>query len=247
MSDQNKKETEKRKEFKIEVKEHAELPAIAKTAYISSNDFCKLTSELFKGVFADSEGCFFEAGNGEPTVSLLFNHGQYDEGAVLACELAGGKASGSSILDRTRNRDRQMTEGDRFYLTEDGKDAIKNLLTSRLYNNGNPNWRAIVGEWTDRSVVNYYNMGQIPQYTKVAGISLSRLCGLIFGNKSEDGEFVEYDVRIATALTPVGYPQNGMNMNVNYMLAITVVSSAEVAKIYEKLGYGTVGAHIIRA
>ena len=227
--------------------EPAILPTIAKTAYLSSNEFCKLTSELFKGVFADSEGCFFEAGNGEPTISLLFNHGQYDKDAVVACELLGGQASGSSIIDRTRNRDRQMMDGDRYYLTEDGKDACKSLLIPRLYNNGNPNWRSIVGEWSDNSVVNFYNMGQRPQYTKVSGISLSRLCGLLFGNKDENGEYVEYDVRIATALTPAGYPQNGMNMNVNYMLSITVVSSAEVAKIYEKLGYGTVGAHIIRA
>ena len=243
----NQNEETKRKKFEINVEEHATLPTIAKTAYLSSNDFCKLTSELFHGVFADFEGCIFEASNGEPTVSLLFNHGQYDEGAVCACERAGGKVSGSSIIDRTRNRDRQMSEGDRYYLTDDGKDVVTTLLTSRAYNNGNPNWKMIVSEWQDRNMNTIYNYGQAPQYTKVSGISLQRLCNLLFGNKDkETDEYVEYDVRIATALSPFGYPQNGMPMNVNYMLALTVVGSAEVQKICEKLGYGTVGAHIVR-
>ena len=244
MSNQN--EETKRKKFKIEVDTPAELHAIAETAYLSSNDFCKMVSELFKATFVDFEGCIFEAGNGgEPTISLLFNHGQYDEDAITACERAGGKVSGSSIIDRTRNRDRQMSEGDRYYLTEDGKDVFCKLLTARAFNNGNPDWKRLVSEWQDRSISTMYNYGQLPQYTKVSNISLSRLCSLIYGNK-KDNDPVEYDVRIATALTPVGYPQNGMPMNVNYMLTVTVVSSSEVAKIYEKLGYGTMGAHIVR-
>lgn len=250
MSKENKNGAEREK-FRIEIEEHATLPAIAKTAYISSNDFCKLVSDLFKGVFADFEGSIFEAGNGgEPTVSLLFNHGQYSDDAICGCERAGGKVSGSSIIDRSRNRDRAMIEGDRYLLTEDGKDVVSELLTARNFNNGNPNWKFLVSEWQDRSVNSLYSYNQTPQYTKVSNISLQRLCNLLFGKKDPDtNEAVEYDVRIATPLTPVtGYGQvAGMPLNVNYMLTITVVSSAEVAKIYEKLGYGSVsGAKIIR-
>lgn len=243
MSNQN--EETKRKKYEIELEKPVDLPAIAKTAYLSSNDLCKMVSELFKAAFADFEGCFFDATNGEPSVSLLFNHGKYDEDAVTACERVGGKMSGSSLIDRTRNRDRQMIEGDRYYLTEDGKDVISTLLTGRAFNNGNPNWKMLVSEWQDRSVSTMYNYGQTPQYTKVSNISLQRLCSLIFGKKNEDNDYVEYDVRVTMPLTAMGYPQN-MNMNKNYLLTITVVSSNEVAKVYEKLGLGTVGAHIIR-
>ena len=122
--------------------------------------------------------------------------------------------------------------------------------TTRSYNNGNPNWKNIVSEWSDRSMANMYNYGNIPQYTKVSSISLQRLCNLLFGKVDANGDHVEYEVHIAAPLTPIaGYPManNGMNMSVNYMLAITVVSSEEVSKIYEKLGYGSFGgARIVR-
>lgn len=242
MSNQN--EETKREKFKIEVESPLDFPSIAKTAYVSSNDFCKTVSELFKGVFADFEGCIFDATNGEPTVSLMFNHGKYDDDAICACELAGAKASGSSIIDRTRNRDRQLAEGDRYYLTEDGKDAILSLLTARAFNNGNPNWRTIVSEWQDRSISNMYNYGATTQYTKVSNISLQRLCGLIYGDKDEDGDRIEYSVNIASPLTPAGLQQNGMVMN--FVLTVTAVSAKEVAKIYERLGFGGMGVNIVR-
>lgn len=243
MSNQE-KET-KRDKFKIVIEDHADFPSIAKTAYISSNDFCKTVSDLFKSVFADFEGCIFEAtNNGEPTISLLFNHGKYEEDDICACELAGAKASGNSIIDRTRHRDRQLLEGDRYYLTEDGKDAIMSLLTSRAFNNGNPNWRTIVSEYQDRSISNMYNYGPVTQYTKVSNISLQRLCGLIFGDKDGDGDRIEYTANIASTFTPAGLQYTGMTAN--YVLSVTAVSAKEVAKIYEKLGFGGMGVNIVR-
>ena len=244
MSDQIK--NNQREKFKIEVTEPTPFDAIAESKYLTSNELCRLTSELFKSVFADYEGCIFEATNGEPTMSLIFNHGKYDNDAVVACERAGGKVSGSMVLDRTRNRDRQLQEGDRYYLTEDGKDVVMSLLTSRTYNNGNPNWRNIVSEWTDRTVMNMYSYQQLPQYTKVSFIDLRNLCRLIFGNKI-DGDTVDYAVSIASSLTPNGYQaMGGMSMNMNYMLNITRASAKEVAAVYEKLGFGSMGTRIVR-
>lgn len=235
----------KREKFEIVVDEHAVLPTISKTAYLSTVDFCKLVSELFRGVFADFEGCIFESGGMEPTISLLFNHGQYDDDATCACERAGGNVSGSSIIDRTRNRDRQLAEGDRYYLTEDGKDAIGSLLTTKAYNTGNPNWKTLTSEWQDRSVGNMYNYGQLPQYTKISNVSIQRLCSLLYGNKDANGEYVEYDVRVATPIIPAG--AGVMPVSPNYILTITTITASEVAKIYEKLGYSSVGANIVRA
>lgn len=244
MSDQNK--NNQRKPFKITLDEHQPFEAIAESKYLTSNELCRLTSELFKGVFADYEGCIFETTNGEPTMSLIFNHGKYAENDTVACERAGNKVSGSSILDRSRNRDRQLQEGDRYYLTEDGKDAIMSLLTSRAFNNGNPNWKNIVGDYTDRNVMNMYQYNQLPQYTKVAFIDLRNLCRLIFGN-NVDGDTVDYSVTIASPLTPNGYQTMGsVPMNMNYMLNITRASAKEVAAVYEKLGFGTMGTHIVR-
>lgn len=243
MSDQN--NATKRVPFEITVDEPLDFEAIAVTKFITSTELAKAASELFKGVFADVEGCIFEAGNGgEPTLSIIFNHGDYSGSNLpVGCERIGGKQTGSNILDKTRNRDRQLKEGDRYYLTEDGKDAVISLLSPRYYNNGNPNWKIICTEWTERSATNYYTNVQNPQYTKVNFIDLRKICGLLYGTKIDD-DHVDYDVKIASVMNPGGYP--GMTNNSVYMLNITRASSKEVEKTYTKLGFGAIGSSIVR-
>lgn len=239
------KEANRREKFSINVKKHAEFPDSAKTGFLTSTEFCKLTSELFKATFADYEGCIFETteNNCPTTLSLVFNHGQYDEDAIVACERPGGKSVGSSIIDRTRTRDQQLREGDRYYLTEDGKDVVTSLLIPRFYNNGKPDWKKIVGDFVERNPYNQYNQfGQRPpQQTRVAYIDLNRVCSLLFGSKL-DGEPVEYSV----AVTQMPYYQMMPGMTNNYLLSITRVSVKEMTKMYEKLGFGSVGSQIIR-
>lgn len=242
----NQKDETKREKFTIEVAEPLEFQTIAKTAYYSSNDFCKMVSELFSSVFADYEGCLFDAtSNGMASISLIFNHGNYDEDATCATEKMGGKTSGSSLIDRSRIRDRQMTEGDRYYLTEDGKDAIMPLLNPVAFNNGNPNWRHLVSEIQDNSNGSYYNFGRGTQYTKVSNISLSKLCGLIFGTKDKNGDDLEYDVKLAAPM--MNQYQVGNGITGNYMLTVTSISSEVVESLYRKMGWVSAGANIVRA
>lgn len=245
MTDQ--KKNEQRKKFTVTIEEHVPFDPIAGTKYLTSNDLCKMTSELFRGIFADFEGCIFNASSGEPMIELIFNHGKYEEGATVACSMAGSKDSGSDILNRTRNRDRQLREGDRYYLTEDGMDLVETLLIPRMYNNGKPKWAEIVGDHIERNMVNMYSYQQQPQYTRVSFIDLRSLAKFIFGDKDKNGEDVDYSVAIAAALTPnptMGY--QGVPMNQNYMLTVTQVFAKEIAAIYERLGFGTMGTHIVR-
>ena len=210
---------------------------------MTSDELCKRASELFKATFADFEGCIFEVSQqGEPSLSLVFNHGKYDSDAIVACELAGNKPSGSSLLDRTRRRDINNTEGDRYYLTEDGKDVIKELLLPRQFNNGKPNWKQICGDFVDRTVVNMYGT-QAPQYTKVSFISLNRLAGLLFGTHIDE-DLKEYEVRIGAVMPQ---PMMGaMQMQAKYMLQIMCASTKEVNEMYKKCGWATTGSNIVR-
>lgn len=244
MKNSNSNKNDERVPFEVSLQEPLKLDVIAETAYIFSSDFCKSISELYRNVFADFEGCIFETANGIPTVSLIFNHGQYDEGATVACSRLGDKTVGSSIIDRTRSRDRQLTEGDRYYLTDDGKDAIKQILIPRIYNNGNPNWKTIVSDWTDRNVNTMYTFQQPVQYTKIAFCDLNRLCSILYGDKDSDGNKVEYDVTIKSPWGPAGNTNSGIVSN--YILAVTKVNAKEVRSMYEKLGYGTYGSNIVR-
>lgn len=241
----------KRDKFVIQLDEHEPFEATAETKYITSNEFCKLVSELFKGVFADYEGCTFDVSNGgEPTISLIFNHGKYDENAIVACSRPDAKdTDGSTVIRSIRRRDVQLRDGDRYYLTEDGKDALKELLTPRAYNGSKVNWGSIVQDIVDRTASTYYMpSNQIPQYTRVSFIDIKRLCSLIYGRKMENGDQMDYQVTIASPLSQMNYSMNGMPVGAsNYVLSITRASLKEVTKMYEKLGYSTMmGTNIVR-
>lgn len=234
-----------RKKFEVEIEQPIEFGAIASTKYITSNKFCAMVSELLKQVFCQYEGCIFEVNQGmEPTISLIFNHGEYPtENNNFAIEKVGASNVGYSVIDRGRTRDQLIKDGDRYYLTEDGKDFVKSLLIKRVYNNGNPDYRKVVSEFTDRGPINsYFAQQQNPQYTKVSFISIERLCSLLFGAKDKDGNSVEYAAVVAAPIP--GY--NGINGNTNYVLNIQQIDSKELTDFYNDIGLGTNNINIIR-
>lgn len=243
MKNQNEKES--REKFKIIVDDLEVEPGVAQTNYVLSSEIQQKISELFKSVFADYEGCIFEVSNGEPTISLLFNRKKYDEDERVGSYRIGAN-SGSSVIDRRRNQDRQMQEGDRYYLTDDAKDVVSDLLIPRLYNNGNINWKLIVSDYQERNQNNYYMMpNQIPVYTKVSGLSLNRIlnANLLegFASKDKDGNKVEHGATLAAPLNYMNYQQGSV-----YVLTITTITVNNLNKIYEKLGFGSAVSGIIR-
>jgi hypothetical protein len=217
--------------FEINIDEHAPFDAIASTKFMPSHELAQYVSELFHGVFADFEGCMFEipANGAAPCFSLVFNHGDYDKGATVGCERAYNRnVNRNDVVSRIRNRDNRVNNGDRYYLTEDGKDVVKTLLTRNAFNNGNPNWKIVVGEYYEGNQ-GIYGV-RTPQYTKVNFIDLDRVCGLLFGTEL-DGDTVEYHVQVMSPIMQFQGQPSG-----NYMLSITRVSSKEIRKTYEKVG-----------
>lgn len=230
--DVNQQETkEERTPFKIELENPIPFTPIAETEYLTSNDLCQLTNELFKSVFADCEGSIFEPGNGMPPfISLVFNHGNYDNGTRVACErMAGSK--GNDVVSRVRYRDNYVANGDRYFLTDDGKDVFKELLNPRAYNNGNPKWKTIVAEHQEMQPM----YGQQPQYTKVMFLDPARICEKIFGDEL-DGDKIAYNVNIIASMNRTPMPNVASN---NFLLQVTRVSAKEIKGVYEKLGFGS--------
>ena len=238
-------EETKRDKFVVDLDEHFDFGAIASSKFITSNDLCEKVSELFHLVFADYEGCTFEMTGNEPTISLFFNHGEYPDAEHVATEKIGSKSVGSTIIDRSRSRDRLLKEGDRFSLTEDGKDVIKDLLILKVYNNGNPDFGRVACEWAERGPVNSYFSQAPVQYTKVSFISVPRICGLLFGSKDAEGNDVEYSANVVSAINPTGF--NSQFATANYILNVTQVSAKELSEFCNKIGLGaSAGANIIR-
>lgn len=209
---------------------------------ITSVQLCKLTNQLYRAGFADYAGCTFEVLNGVPVMSFYFNHTRPTEDGVYACERGDGKTAGNTILDRTRNRDRQMREGDRYKITEDGKDVISKLLHPRFYNNGKPQWGNIVSDITDRSAANFYNPNAAVQLTKITGIDPRRICAKLWGSEEDS----DYGLEVKSNLAFNNPTMPGAQQNPNYVISITKAFSENIKKTYESLGMGTMGSNIIR-
>lgn len=234
-----------RQTYKITIDEHPKFPATSKSAFIMTHDLCKKASEVFNSTFADYEGCFFEVDpNGLFYVTLVFNHGEYGD-EVVACKRGGiEKSSGYKLLDRSRSIDNRIKHGDRYLITEDGKDIIAPLLLSNYFNNGNINWSRIVGDYSENRSAGYsqYNFYNAPQLTQIKFIDVNRLIGLIYGRKIGDEKF-EYMAQLTGAL----HGGNFANPNINgeYVLTVTQADVEEVNNLASKLGMN-MGSKIIR-
>ena len=238
---ENRANDSKREPFVVTIDEHYNFDPVAASKFITSSELCKMISDLLHGVFCDYEGCTFDVNQGmEPTISLVFNHGDYTGSELpCACERLGAKQVGSTIIDRGRARDMFNRNGDRYYLTEDGQDFVKQLIARRFYNNGNIDYKRIVSEVVDRGPMSTSFMPQSNQYTKVSFISIDRICSLLFGTDEENGDRVEYTVNMAA---PINYGAGAFN----YVLNITRISAKELSSFCNKIGVNMQSLNIVR-
>ena len=213
--------------------------ADAEVKIITSNELCRLANEYFKVAFADYEGCFFEMSQGAPSITLVFNHAKHEDNKVYAVDMVAGGKVGNSVLERTRAYDRLVKEGDRYHITDDGIDIIKDLLAPRYFNNGKPNWGAVVTDYVDRQAA-YYQGGV--QYTRIIGIDPRSICRILIGKKEGDS-WLDYAGDVKAELSA----RNGFGISSpNYVLNITKAYNEHIKKTYEELGLGTAGSNIIR-
>lgn len=230
-----------REPFKINFTERPALDFVGNIAYLSSTELGKIIYSVFKNVYQDFEGCIFKPGNGEANYSLIFNHGNYADDAIVGVTRNTDNSTTNDTINRLRAHDRSLRYGDKYFPTNELKDIVGKLLTNRAYNNGKPNWGQIINEYTDQTMSNMYMaQNQKPQLTEVKFIDLNRIVKYIFG-----GDDVEYIVGVAAPISPMGFAFNQQQIR-NYMLTITAVNAENIQKVYEKLGFGSMMSNIIR-
>lgn len=235
-----KKQAEARTPYVLEV-EPLVFESDAECMTLTSTELCNLTNEYFKAAFADYAGCKFETVGGAPSITLCFSHIKHDEDSdlVYACDMTAGKVTGNNVIDRTRAYDRLVKEGDRYHLTENGKDVIKELLMPKLANDKNLNWGKITADFIDRSQATYFNPNNAQVLTKVMSIDPNAMCAKLFGAKG-----FGYSVQIRGDLYA---HRPGVTGSQNYVLNILRVDNKTIQKTYEKLGIGVIGSDFVRA
>ena len=251
------KETENttRGAFTIGVEQHEKFEHISDTKFVSSTDFCGLVSQMF-GIYADFEGCSYEAIPGTNTnmIALFFNHklvganedtiaNIVDDGRALAITRDSDGTAKNSTLRDARNLTSRYMNGDKFFLTDDGKSGLRPFLMegyrSIMSGNGEINWGKVTQEVSETN----YNMPQ--QYTKVSFIDPAKVAEAIYGKVDEDGTKWVYGVRVLRSIPTIS---TGMGtVSSNYMLAIERVCEEEVYKLAQQCGVGvSSGLNIIR-
>ena len=247
-------EVTKEEEFKIEILDHEDFTPISDVKYLSSTDFCKSASALFKSVFADFEGCELKPVQGTNNImlALYFNHKDYSgsDMPVALSKDANTSNSTNETLRSFRNFQSRINNGDRYYLTPEAKSSLGDLLMNinvvRNKNNNGINWAKVSTETAEQANTWSFSPMMI-QYTVVNYIDPAKVAGLIYGKEEDENNKPkwEYMFNIMHSLPTIDIQQS--NNPANWMLQITRVSVEETFKLAAMYGLSVRnGLHIVR-
>ena len=232
--------------FKIVIDEHEKFDPLVETSFVTSTEFCKVVSDLFRAVFPDCVGSSLDMipATNVQSISLYFDHLDHGDQQTAVSRDAGDQKTKNSVLKSTRNYYTRLRVGDKYLLTEDGKSAIMDFLMDpevarAIYNNNfEVKWDKITTDVADPSAG---MSGR--QLTKVSFIDPNKLAAAIYGDKNFNNDKVVYNIRNLGSL-PVyvgGYSSAG------YSLAVDRVTEANVHKMSAAYGIGANnGLNIIR-
>lgn len=234
-------EKDNKKPFTITVEEHQQFNPICESKYVTSSDLCKALNALFHSVFSDYEGSTFEMINNRPTIALFFNQREEKKDGLFAATTRTVPTSNTGIdtVDRLRQMDNKQRYGDRYYLTEEGKDGLAKFVSTMFINGrtGSVDWKRIVTQVSSNPGQNFYYGAMATQYTKVSGLDVDRLVSEIYGVVGEDGVRWAYTTGVKTSLAMVsGNMMGAGNVPNVYMLEIKKISEEELQKLCNALG-----------
>jgi hypothetical protein len=230
--------------------------ANADVKYLSSISFLQEVSTVMHSAYADFEGCkLVPMKDGNCYIIFYFNHNVYPEDTdkIIACtaESPSIKAK-NNTLRAIRLADSYRTNGEKYYLTDDGKSSIADLLIPGnlvFEPSGAVKWNKVVADVADPQHPAYmYGPRGVQVLTAVSYIDPSRIASLMYGDGRADDSSApqwEYVVKCHNSLMPnrgqFGQIYGGM------MLSITKISVEETNRLARDLGFQQApGLDIIR-
>lgn len=244
--------TNEKKEFRIKIAQKIDFDPLFDCKIMESVTLCGLVSKIFHASFSDFEGCNFMVPmtnqntpnpNMSPSIDLYFNHRETaptgpDQTRGVTRKLE--EQIKSNVVKIVRDRDRRVNEGDKFYLTEDAKNAIAPFLLdipAIKDRNGNIKWGSIVSLVAD-PVTPVMGIRTVPsQYTLVKYIDPRKILATVFDDGGKDDPKA-YDFTLASRKTAnVGYGNQPIYTN-NWIMIINRISSQNVKEYMEEYGLG---------
>lgn len=223
--------------------ETLDFEANADVKYLASVKFLQNVSDVMHSVYADFEGCkLVPMKDGNCYIVFYFNHNNHSEaeagGKIIACTpMAPNVNAKNETLRSIRLADSYRSNGEKYYLTDDGKSTIADLLIPGQFtfkDNGRVRWDKITFEVADPNPqYSYYNR-QMQMLTSVLYIDPSRIAALMYGDGRTDETSTpkwEYVVRCHNSLMP-----NRGQVAGGVMLSIERISVEETNKLAFELG-----------
>ena len=231
----NASKTDKREPI-ITVEETQEFDSLLKSKITTTFDLAKTINGLFRPIFSDYEGCLIAPDQfGVLQLSLYFkDKGDPGTSQIKNLESVIQKADKSDAMARIRNINR-MNSSQKYDLSDLTKEALSEFMFGYNPNNNQKiNWKQHVTELTERQQYNAYSV-----YVRVSGLDIMKVIKKIYGNKLENGSYIDYQ---ATIIKPT-VANNAGGVNSNFLINISQLDTKQVEKLCMEVGMvPTVGA-----
>ena len=260
MSEQNKSSKKDRKPYGIEITERPKLGFEGKTSFtytdngtepITAATFGARVNEVFRALFADFVGCYFETANNQFSFSLFFDHDDHAEDEITGVLKGGNKGNTGNKTFDFINRLYNSGSSTKYTASQELIDVITPLLTPAAYNHGKPNWGNIIVDYSEQQQFYGGFRGSAtygPVMSKVKNIDINKLWKYIQGNKDDDGNKVDW---LVSPTHPYAFPQY---RNIPYSalkpehwhFQITALNVTQAEQTLKLFGMSTGESNIIR-
>lgn len=255
VEEKNVNETANNGDLIISLNDNVPFEPISDSKYLSSQEFLATVSDIFRKIYADYEGCTLEMipSSSALQIKMFFNHNDYSNSNLyVACSKEATVNAKSEAIAMIRRHSYQVNNGDRYYLTDDGKSGLRPFFVdwNALYGKNNDlNWAKIVADVSDNASQNQFAPLR-QQYTQVSFIDPAKIAALIYGDGSDKDPSGNpawiYNVRILHSIPSLSFGTSNNNPN-SWMLAIDRVSPKEVQALAARYGLNmSSGLNIIR-
>jgi hypothetical protein len=233
--------TAQTEELDINLDQPLRFTSISDTLYMNSVELCEKISSIMKSVFVDFEGCRMipvpNSPIGQLQLQFYFNHREADvpAGMYKAVTKDGKNEASNQTLAAIRRHDRLLNEGDRYFLTDDGKSGLKKFFfdgATVFEKDGSVKWNRVCAEVSDSA--NQFMPTQLPQQlTQVSFIDPVKFVTMLYGASDEDGEGWVYNISVKRSMpNAMGYGNN----SANFVLGIDRISVAQTKKLAAQYG-----------
>lgn len=241
------KNVESRQKYVLEIEEPEQFKQVYSGLFTTSILLAKKIKEFFKIAFSDVEGARIDYENNALVLRLFMNHGDHSGDALpTAIERFNQKSSGSRTLDSIRARDNLLSNGDKYFVTDDGADVFEQFLNSKFFKgNKKPDWKKLTNETYDSTVQSgfYYGRNMGMPLTQISGLDLSKVLTAMYGDKDENGNNVEY---AAFAMGRIQNNMMGFNAIPNYALMIIKANEGNIIEACKEIGLEFQSSNIVR-